>query len=234
MAPVQSEAFTIFETGEPTALSHPGLHCLQVVIHVVMFLEPFALAFVAGKHFRLSVDILAHVNHELRRHQVSLPVAPFIRIHEVKVRNLGYRGRSAPSLVIRRGRGEAGIAHKHTGSFVIGVIVDRRRRENNSWPSLPQQFGDAAARGIVVEDGEVAELQAVVGGADEGRRGSGFAAADGGDLFGWIVSRAAVTRSHGDDRHVMAAVDQVRERAGCHYFNIIGVCVNRQDSVGGH
>ena len=117
---------------------------------------------------------------------------------------------------------------------MIAVVVDGRWREDNIRARLPQQLGNTPPRRIIIEDGQIAELGADVFGADHGSGPGGFASPDVCNLVRRIVPGAAVAGRHGDDRHMMPPVDQVGQGARRKYLNVVGVCVNRKDSVGAH
>ena len=94
------------------------------------------------------------------------------------------------------------------------------------------EFDDAAAGGVVVEDGQIAEFGALVFGADHGGAGGGFFAAHGGDFFGAVFGGAAVARGHGDDGDAVAFFSEESERAAGEDLHVVGVGVNGKDVMG--
>ena len=80
------------------------------------------------------------------------------------------------------------------------MVIHRRGSYNDGRLYRAEQFGDAAAGFIIIEDREVSKLGTKVVGPKQATRGSGFVATDLGDCVGVVLGRAAVAWSHRYDR----------------------------------
>jgi hypothetical protein len=121
--------------------------------------------------------------------------------------------------------GEAGVADQEAGHLVIAQVVDRRRGQDDVGPDPPQDLGDPPTRLVVVEDGQVAELQAEAIGPDQVGRRSRLGPADLGDRLGVMLGAAAIAGRHRRERQVAAPLAQERQRPGALELDIVGVGV---------
>jgi hypothetical protein len=128
--------------------------------------------------------------------------------------------------VIGRGSGEAGVAHQRTRGLVIAHVVDGRRGKHNVGTHLPQDFHDAAARGVVAEHGQVAELRASILGADEAGGVGAFLAPYGRDLIRCVVVGTAVAGRHADNDDAVPGRRQHGHRAPGQDLDVVGMGVD--------
>jgi hypothetical protein len=70
--------------------------------------------------------------------------------------------------VPRARRGEAGVADEEARDLVVGHVVDWGRRQDQVGSGPSEEFDDAAARFVVIEDRQVAEFEALILGPDQG------------------------------------------------------------------
>ena len=147
----------------------------------------------------------------------------------------GGGGLPLPGHVVGQRGGEAGVADQEAGHLVVAQVVDRRRGQDEVGPDPPQGLGDPPTRLVVVEDGQVAELQAEAIGPDQVGRRPRLGPADLGDRLGVVLGAAAIAGRHRRQRQVTARLAQERQRPGALELDIVGVGVQRQHSDGqGH
>jgi hypothetical protein len=109
---------------------------------------------------------------------------------------------------------------------MIAQVVYRRGSEHQVRPQLAQQSRDAAARRIVVEDGQVTKFGATVPGADQSRSRRALPAADFGDGLRTQIVGAAVARRHGHDGYFVALAHQQGECPAGQDLGIVRMRVN--------
>ena len=231
MATVLPEALAMRGAGERAPLARPLIHLLDVFVIAVMFAEPTSLAGVLGQHGAFALDCGGDIDDEIGPEEIFFAIASANGVHEIEVRD-GVQ-RIAACAVIRCGRREAGVARQGAGGFVVAVVVDRRRCQHDIRARLAQGFGHPAARGIVVEDDQIAHLEAHVIGADVHGCGGCLAAAEICNLVGPQVGRAAVAgreRRYGDG---VTGAGQQRERATGQDFGVVRVRVNCENTSHG-
>ena len=56
-------------------------HGKKILVHPMLFSQPFSLRFMAGKHFGLVLKFIRDINVEVRFSPVSKKVFPFLWIH---------------------------------------------------------------------------------------------------------------------------------------------------------
>ena len=111
---------------------------------------------------------------------------------EVEVRDRAQH-RGIAALVVWRGRRETCVAHERTGRLVIAVVIDRRRRQHDvRLRDCAVNSVMRAARRVVVEDRQIAELGANVSRADHLGGSRCFFPAHGGDRLGVVLGCSAV------------------------------------------
>ena len=120
----------------------------------------------------------------------------------------GGAGDARARAVVGRRRGEAGVADQGAGGFVVAMVVRRRCRQDEVRTGLAQGFGDKAARCIVVENREVAQLQTKVARADQRGCIGGFAPAHVRDFLRAELFGTAVAGGKGGDGDLVAEIGQ--------------------------
>ena len=203
----------------------------QVLIHSMLSEQPLALAGVTGEHLPLGLEDSRDIHVKVDRDGLSLAVRSFERIHEVKMRNSLERRGGIPLArgVVRARRPETGVAHQQAGHLVVAEIVDRRRGQDDVRPGSAEGLGDLSPRVVIVEDRQVAKLEAEVLGPDQRGRGSGLAAADLGDRRAIVLGTAAVARSHRRDRHLAPRLAQQGQRPRALELDIVRMSMNGQN-----
>ena len=159
---VLAEALRLLDPDLAPAVRPPLGLALQVLVHPVLSEQPLALARVAGKHPALDVEDARHVDVEVDRHRAAFAVAALERIDEVEVRDLRERRGRVPLAggIVRARRAEAGVADQQARHLVVAEVIDRRRGQDQVGPGPAQGLGDPPARIVIVEDRQVAELEA--------------------------------------------------------------------------
>ena len=159
---------------------------------------------------------------ETRRLRPAVAVGALdgVDVIEVGDPRQGGGGLPLPGRVVGDRGGEAGVADEQAGHLVVAQVVDRRRGQDEVGPGPPQGLGDPPARLVVVEDGQVAELQAEVIGPDQVGRRPRLAPADLGDRLGVMLGAAAIAGRHRRHRQVTARLAQAApasRRTGTRY-----------------
>jgi hypothetical protein len=195
----------------------------------MMLFQPDALALMTGQHLALGGECGADVNREIGLHRVAVAVETFDRVGVIKMGDRSQRsGRAA--VVIGSGGREAGIAHQGTGGLMVTVIINGRSRDHNIGLDATENFGHAAAGGVIIKHRQVSKFGANVFGSDDRGRGGGFGAANGRYLVSRILFGTAISGRHAGDGHSMAAGGQQRHGAAGQDFYVIRVCMNGEDS----
>ena len=197
-----------------------------------MLREPDSLAGVFGEHGALASDDGGDVHDEIRGDELALAIASGDRIHEIEMRDAIERrgGGGDARVVVGSGGGEAGVADEGAGGLVIAEVIDGRCGEDEIGADFAESFGDAAARGVVGEDGEVAEFQAEVARADERGSCGGLAAAHGGDFLGRQLLRAAIAGGEGGDGEIVAEGGEQSHGAAGQKLDVVGMGVDCEDT----
>jgi len=228
MAAVLAEAFTIVDVGERATIACPALHRFEVFVDAMVLTEPVALARVLGEHFAFALKRRGNVHDEIGADELVLTVESTDRVHEIEVGDGLDRG--AFGAIVRDRRAEAGVTDESADGFVVAEVIDGRGGQNDVRTDLSQEFDDTAARRLVIEDTEVAKLEAAVVRADAGGGICSFAAAERGSFFRPEVARPAVARRerrHGD---LMAGIGEQREGSAGEDFNVVGMGVECEDA----
>ncbi len=230
------ESFAECSSDAGSASAAPAAAAFEVLVDAVLLSQPFALAGMAGEHLQLELERGRDVEDEFRLDRAAEPVETFKCIDEIQVRDMvGRRGRlPLLRLVVWHAGVEAGVPDESRGDFVVGHVIDRRSSHHDVGPSTADDFGDSATSVVVVRDAQVTELKTDVVGTDVVGGGFGFGSAHGRDFFRGEFRRAAISRSHRGGRNVAATLLEQRQRAGTLELNVIGVCVNREDSWSGN
>ncbi len=113
---------------------------------------------------------------------------------------------------------------------MIGDVIGRRGRQDDVGPDAAQGLGDAPARLVVVEDRQVAELEADVLRADQRGRRPRLLAADRRDRLGIVLGTAAVAGRHRGDRHLATRLAQQDQRARALKFHVVGMSMQGQNA----
>ena len=172
----------------------------------------------------------ADVNVEIGGDRPAPAVGPFERIDEIEVGDFleGCGGLPLSGRIVGTGCCETGVANQQAGHFVVGDVIGRRGRKNNLGSSPADRLGDSTPGIVVVEDGEVAELQTYVSRPDQRRRGTGFLAADCRNCFRVVLGAAAIAGGHRGDRDRVAELAQQGKRTGALKLHIVGMSMQGQ------
>jgi len=228
MMAVLSEALGQFDAEIAAALAGPGFHGGRLIDNVVLPGDPDVLTLVRCQHCPLFREHGADVDGEIDRRGPAIAVAAANRIHEIEMGNcIQCRGRPGP--VVGNRRCETGVPNQHADDFMVGMIVDGRRRQDDRRSRSAQGLGDDPSRRVIVEHSQIAQPQTPVIGADHGGRPAGLALADVGDHLGRLIRRAAFAGGRGDDGHVVSKAAQQRERPAGKNLDIIRMGMDGED-----
>ena len=124
--------------------------------------QPVALAGVTGEHLPLDGEDARDIDDETGRDGTAVAVDPLDGVHEVEVGDPVERrgGLPLPRDEVGQGRGEASVADQQAGHLVVAQVIDRRCGQDQVGTHPPQDLSDPPPRLVVVEDRQVAELQA--------------------------------------------------------------------------
>ena len=219
---IAAKAFGADDAEMLAAPPRPALHGAHVIVDAVLLHHPIALAFMRGKHRALAFKLRRHIDGEIAQDLGVVAVAAFDGIGEIEMRN-GGQGRRAAGPVVDDGRGETGVAHQQAGGLVIGMIVGRRRRDDELGLKRSDQLRRATARSIVVEHAEIAEARTMIVRTDHRRRSSGFGLADARGFFIAPFDRPAIAGRHRGDSDAMTVLREQRQRAGAQCLDVVGM-----------
>ncbi len=118
---------------------------------------------------------------------------------------------------------------------MVAQVINGRGGQDQVGTSASQRLDNATTGRVVVEDRQVAELQAEKVGPNESGRRESFVSSNCRDDFGAKLGAPAISWGHRGDRDMMPRLDQQGERARALEFDIIGVSMDRQNAGGvGH
>lgn len=193
--------------------------------------DPGVLADMAGEHRLLGLEHRRDVGAEVGNRPDALAVAAADRVHEVEVWNGLQRLRLAGRIVRHRG-GETGVAHQLADRLMVGMVVGRRGRDHHFCLRPADQLGHPPTGRIVVEHAQVRNLAAAVLRADQRRGPRRLGLTDARRLRRRDRGRAEIPAGDGGDADLMSGRGQHGERPGAEGFDVVRVCVDREN--GGH
>ena len=234
MAEVLPERLGVGDADLGPSVGPPSGLGVEVLVDPVLLQEPVALAGVAGEHPPLEVGDPRDVDEEPGGLGPAVAVEPFDRVDVIEVRDLRQgRGRlPLAGLVVGQGGGEAGVADQPARRLVVAEVVDRRRGQDEVGPGPPEGLDDPPTRLVVLEDRQVAELQADVIGPDQVGRRLRLGPPDGGDRLGVAVDAPAVAGRHRGQGDVATRLGEQGQGPGALELDVVGVGVDGQDSGG--
>ncbi len=232
VAEVLPERLGVLDADLRAARGGPLGLALKVLVDPVLPEQPVPLAGVAGQHPPLDLEDRRDVHEKPRRLWPPVAVDPLDRVDKIEVGDLRQGGRGVPlsGRVVGDRRGEAGVAHEDAGHLVVAEVIDRRGRQHDVGPGPPQALRHPPPRLVVVEDRQVAELQAKEVGADPVGRLFGLGPPGRGDRLGVVLGAAAVAGGHRRHRDVAPRLAQQRERPRALKFQVVRVGVQGEDS----
>ena len=222
----------MFDADLRAAFAAPFGLTIEILVDPVMFEQPIALACVTRQHLTFDRKRFGHIDEEIDRVRVAVAVVAFESVDVIEMRNAFERsgGLPKPRLVVRNRSGEAGVADEEARHFVVGHVVDRGRGHDQVGTDSAEEFDDSTPGRIVVEDREIAELQAMTIRADQGRRRLGFLTTNRRDRRGIVLGAPAVAGSHRRDRDMTPGFRQQGERPRALKLDVVGVGMDRENA----